>query len=861
MKKKLLFTVAAVLLACLTGGASPGAPILTLQTLYARITVDGKGLITSLTSRQSGKEYLAGGKPSPILSLYERGNYVFPSSAAYSAARQTLTLTYPNGALATVKVLAKGKYFRVQLLALQRRGMVNNIVWGPIHTTISKTIGDIIGVVRDGEWAIGMLALDDKTTQGPPVDSDLGQMYYYIHSPDPLKYPVPPPYKEGERFTIGGNGISDVAFYSHPEEYFHMGFESGALLEPGSGSAIAYHARDRRKGYTTFYTLLPGLPTAQPRHQEVDPVEVDFIGSAVALYACPDDLGLSVIENIVLAEGLPHPTINGKWVKDPAAYQPDIFWTGPHDRLIEYADALGLKGVQDDGMGEFYIDPADHWDGKLVRFADGRRMTIREFTDETRQHGIRYGLHTLCMFVQTRSSDVHPIPNEHFQTVLRTKLAGAISSTDTAITVTDPSFLAEKGTWHDNHMNVLRIGTELLTYDGITTSAPWTLENVKRAQFGTRASAHGAGDELVKLQITCYHGFIPDMKLLTTYADYYAQRLSDLGMEYVDFDGFESCMYQNQGDYAFKVFLRRLFATYHRLSGRNDLRIMGSTITEGSWHYMSVCNVGGGANMFDPVENRWGIEGKDIRYQWGSSYFPITFGVQRYRGDWTAYDAENLQAKSIGWNATYMLGLNQNIVEKSGEKAAIFKAFRAWENARSAGVFTQQTQRQLMDLSLKFHLEQTGEKSFLLYPVNEVRFTENADNQAHQLEIGNPYPDQPLQFALRFEGPRDATLDGFIITLPGGQQLKSLRRMEPGEFIVCKGSTAYVADRFRRKIADLELDHPAMLPGGGTAISVQSLGALDPARSRLQLTVWAVGKAESIGTYSAATHAPRIERP
>ncbi len=851
-----------VSVSCL-GFRSPAAdaPLLTLQTEYARIALNDRGRITSIVSRQSGKEYLAAGKPSPILSLHDAklvlpsaATYdpaeqalILPSSTAYDAAKQTLTLAYPNGAVATVKVLEKGKYVRLQLLALDQRGTVNDIVWGPIHTTISQTIGDIIGVVRDGTWATGMLALDDKTTQGPPVNDDFGQMYYYIHSPDPVKYPVPPPYREGQTFTIGGDGISDVAFYSHSEEYFHMGFELGALLEPGSGSVLSYHARDRRKGYTTFYTLIPGLPPTQPRHQTVDPVDVDFIGSSVALYACPDDLGLRVIEHIVLAEGLPRPTIDGKWVKDPAAYQPDIFWNGPHDQLIAYADALGLKNVQDEGMGEYYLDPADHWDGRRVGFADGRRLTIREFTDETRKHGIRYGLHTLCMFIQTGSSDVRPMPNEHLQTVLRTRLAADISSADTVITVTDPSYLAEKGTWHDNNMSVLRIGSELLTYDGISDSAPWTLRNVKRGQFGTRALVHGAGDELVKLQITCYHGFIPDMELVLTYADDYARRLNDLGMEYVDFDGFESCMYQNQGDYAFKKFLRRLFDTYHQLSGGKDLRVMGSTVCEGSWHYMSVCNVGGGNNMFDPVRNRWGIEGKDIRYQWASSYFPATFGAQAYRGDWTMYDAENLQAKSIGWNATYMLGLDQDTVERSSEKDAIFKAFRTWQNARTAQVFTEGTKRQLRNLDLKFHLVQAGKRSFLLSPVKEIVLSGKADNQAHVLEIQNPYDAQPLQFAVQFNGPRDATLEGVVIALPGGQRVRSDRKMKPGEFIICKGGAVYVADPFRKKTADLELDRAATLRHGDSEFTIQSLGALHPAMSGFQLAIWAVGRAEPLG--------------
>lgn len=294
------------------------------------------------------------------------------------------------------------------------------------------------------------------------------------------------------------------------------------------------------------------------------------------------------------------------------------------------------------------------------------------------------------------------------------------------------------------------------------------------------------------------------------------------------------------------MFVKRLLETYHKLSGGRYLRIMGSAVTEGTWHYMSVTNVGGGNNMFDPVENKWGIEGKDIRYQFGSSYFPITFGAQPYRGDWTPYDAENLEAKSIGWNATYMLGLNQNTVEKSGEKEAIFKAYRAWESARGAGVFTEQNKQELMDLGLKFHLEETGEKSFLLSPVKEIGITGEADNQIHSLAIKNPYDDQPLQFALRFEGPEDAALDGLIITLPGGEHLKSVRRMKSGEFIICKGNTAYVADKFRKKTAELELDHVASLPSGDTTMSVQSLGASATGKSRLQLTVWAVGKAEPV---------------
>ncbi len=792
----------------------------TFQTGLARIRIDDHGFMTSIASRKGGKEYSPKAHPSPVLSLSVDGKLIEPRSATYQ--RNEIKLTYPNGSIAVVRIGQQKNYLRLKLLSLSPRVDVDNIVWGPVHTTISKTIGDLIGVVRDGDWAIGMLGLDDNTIAGPPVDGDCYQMGYVIHSPDPVKYPVPGQYKEGQRFSVGGDGISDVAFYSHPEEYFQQVLGTGAVLKPSFGSTISYHSRDRRRPYTHFFSLLPGFENSKPRHQISDSVDADFIGSSVALYFCPDDDGLSVIESIILAEGLPHPMVDGKWIRDPAAQRPDIAWFGDHDKLIEYANQLGLKSVQDEALGEYYPNPADRWAGKRVGFSGGRTQSIKEFTDSTNDQGIRYGLHTLCMFIQPHSSDVKPVPNEHLQTVLRTKIANGLNTTDTAIKVANPSFLAEKGTWHGGpEGSVLRIGKEMLTYTGIEGDQ---LQGVKRGQYGTTAAAHEQNDELVKLQMNCYHGFVPDMTLLGEYADYYAQLMNDGGMEYVDFDGLESTIYQNQGYFAVRTFYRRLFDTYRHLSGGKYLRVMGSCVFPGSWEYMSVCNVGGGNNMFDPVLNRWGIEGKDIRNGFSNSYFPSTFGIQDYHSDWSVYDAENLQAKSIGWGATYMLGLSQEAVERSGEKSAIFTAFRTWEDAR--GLFSKSAKARLRDPDFKFHLERDG-KRFNLYPVREIRSSDS------EVVLHNPHENQALEFSLQVL----TATDGVTITLPNGSVVKCPQRLEAGQFIIRKGDRTYLADKFRKPIAMLMLGATCSLPKGDSKVQIQTMG-------RFQLTTWIRGIGE-----------------
>ena len=213
-----------------------------------------------------------------------------------------------------------------------------------------------------------------------------------------------------------------------------------------------------------------------------------------------------------------------------------------------------MKDISRD-TGEFYPSLDKQWVGR-VGFAQRRPMRYKEFAEEAHKHGLSHGgLHTLCLFLQGGiSNDVTPVPSEHLQTVCRTKLAKDISPTDTEVVVTDPSFLTENGTWPlGNDYNYPRIGTEMMRYKGISDKPPYTLQNVTRGH-ASKAVAHKAGDEVAKLQMNCYNGFVPDMKLMLDYADYYANLMHRNGMDSIDFDGLESTLYQNHGYYGVRVF-------------------------------------------------------------------------------------------------------------------------------------------------------------------------------------------------------------------------------------------------------------------------------------------------------------------
>jgi len=235
-----------------------------------------------------------------------------------------------------------------------------------------------------------------------------------------------------------------------------------------------------------------------------------------------------------------------------------------------------------------------------------------------------------------------------------------------------------------------------------------------------------------------------------------------------------------------------------------------------------------------------------MRYVFQSSYLPATFGIVSLSSDWSLHDAENLQAKSIGWDATYMLGLSQQAVENCAEKESIFNAYRTWENARAADVFTKAGKEKLKDLNYKFHLAQTGQKSFILYPVQENRFANQPyTSETKSFQLNNEFPAQALELAIRIYTPKEAQADGIKIKLQNGTELVIDKKLSDHQFIIYKNGTLYTADKNRRKLEEISVAKPLILPNGKSQIQV---GALHNGNDtiKFELVVSMTGKGEKI---------------
>lgn len=712
------------------------------STQYFKVHIDNRGWITSMKNvagTAPHREFSPVDKPSPLLTLFDskKQQYYRPVKAIYHKQKSAFTLRYANGSVATLSFVTHPKYFKLTLNSLQPRNGVDNVQWGAYHTNIDNLFGEIIGVARDTSeavnYAIGMLALNDNTLGGTSETiADAAPFQYIIHSPDRKRFPLPPNLREGQIFPIGGDGISDVAFYAHKEPYYRILYGNAAQIDDRGRISIAYNSRDRGPKREVFFSLIPNMSANLPNHLEVQPLPgVDYLGSSVALWGSPDSTALlDVVQNIVLSEGLPYPTINGKWVKDPAAYVPDVLTVGNrYDSIVSYTHRLGFKAislydqgfVRPDRRDAGYID-GRNFEKKPIRMATGN-LSHREFAEMAAKSGIIIGRTPITTALAPGTYDAKPFPGDSLCYQQKRLLTKSIGPADTVILVNDPKHLEEIASWegHCKNLNMIKIGKELIHYLGVSEKAPYRLLNVKRGYWNTPATAHASGDTIYKLQVTVnygYDGLIPNVQLQDKIAEYYATLCKVNQISYYDFDGQEFLFNNGHGYYSVKRFFRQMFEKGKEL-GVPYIRFTGSTLSEGSWHYQSIWNVGGGKNLYDVETREWGSatsQGKDLRDVTYANFFPSGMGGNfPIKANSTVAHYEHIQAISVGIGSTYSLQLNQQDVESCPQKDAIFKAIRTWENARAANAFPRWVKKELANPANQFHLEESGNNTWNLH--------------------------------------------------------------------------------------------------------------------------------------------------
>lgn len=792
-------------------------------TKYMNIGLDRKGNIYSLEDKKTNTDYFPRGQTSRLLSLFKDSTYIDPVSAKYNTGKHEIVLQYSNGSKGVIRVDNKKDYIRFELLSLEPRNGVEAVVWGPYSTTISQSIGETVCVVRDSSFAIGLQALNINTIEGIPSNGDDAGGGSFI---DPLpgqKVPDSLKGKIGDRVPVNVNITGDMP------DYVRM-YRGSAAVKKSFGSQLQLFSRDRR---------IARVIRGTDKVQYVAPINVDFAGSAIAMFGCPASKTLDVIEKIELGEGLPHPILNGEWIKRSAVPgESYLLYEGKDPaKGMEYARLCGFKLIH---LGDVF-QTWGHFGLKTSRFPKGAE-SITATVNKAHKEGISLGVHTLTMFTSVNDPYVSPIPSDSLCKAGSTNLSRQVGEKDDVIYIKDPTFFRNPDKTH-----TVKIGNELVNYRSVSSVQPWRLIDCERGQFNTKSSSHDVETSVDKLVNNDYNGFYPDIHLQDDYAKRLAEVCNETGIGLMDFDGFGGGSPTGQGCYGAAKFIDLWYKSLDHY-----VLTCGAGTFHYYWHIYSFMNWGEPwYNSLRESQVNYRIENQ--RY-FERNLMPHMLGWFSLQTEYRPEEVEWIQARSAGFNAGYLLRIDDKI-EENGFKDQLFNLIRQWQKARNENAFTASQKIELQDPKKEFHLEELSDSTWNLFPVNFVRgfvhkyrLTQTGEPVRSQFQLMNQFDEQPVQFYLFTKAMGNNTPDSVThlkLEINGYQGLSIDVPLKAGDRIFCDGNSLWLCNSIWQKIKELPSNIPK-LDKGINSIQMQSEFSGEQA-PELVLDFKSVGKPEKIG--------------
>ncbi len=728
------------------------------ETEWLSIQIDDTGAVRGLVDRRGGVNYGVPQRPAPLLALRIGGQFQRPQSLREEKSEGTLTLQYTEGVTATVKAVAKSTHVTFELLSVQPQEKVEVVVWGPYPTAVKEVIGETVGVVRNDRFALGIQTLNVKTLGGyPTAVNDI----------------------------MPGRG--DTA---QPTEF---------------GSVLQAFTRNRRQdriisnwGHQSYW--VPGYDDG------------GVIDSKIALFGCPASQALKTIGAIELAEGLPHPMIDGAWGKIAPGATASYLIVGFGEDTIDEAVALtkraGLQYLYHGGpfstWGHFQLNPSQFphgWPG------------LKECVEKARAEGVRLGVHTLSNFITTNDPYVTPVPDDRLAKVGSSVLTQDVAASQTEIPVADPTWFNQM---ENNTLRTVQIGRELIRYESVSQEPPWHLLGCRRGVYQTQPAAHSKGASASKLMDHAYKVFLTNAEL----SQEVAQRLADLfnqtGLMQISFDGLEGNWSTGMGQYG-----RTLFVTtwYDHLC--DDLR--GRVINDASnpghyfWHIYTRMNWGEPWYAgFRESQTEYRLKNQDYFHR---NLMPCMLGWFNMTAQTSLEDIEWLLARAAGFDAGFALNTGLQVVRDNGLGESILQVIKAWETARMSGAFSDAQKRRLQDIGQEFHLEALDGRSWNLYPVYSSKHTLAEQVQPGQpteatWELNNPYGPQTLHFILQVSGA--APISEMTLKIDDADEVPVPVTLQPGSTLKYVGAEqGIVYDGRWKELEKVVLDASALQIGSG----------------------------------------------
>ena len=659
-----------------------------------------KGNLVAFTDA-AGKNYLASGKPAPILQIRlfsEEGKTVdhSPSGMDWAEKNKKFILDYADcGVKVTIGMKTTPTHVGFEVLDVAPKGKVELVLWGPYPITINRTVGECVGVVQGEKYAIGIQTLNIKTIGGYPGNPDSMDMTKIRGVDDENEY------DNIFRKVVKGHRMwGDTAWRT----------DYGAVLQA--------FCRDRSK--QRYMNMWGGTHLARDIIKDGG-----VIGSKIALFGCPRDAALETIGKIEEEEGLPHAMLEGKWAKvNPLAVSTYLHIQYTVDNIDDYIawakTCPTVKAIYFATPG-----PISDW-GHFKHFHrwafPNDEPDFRKAVDKIKAAGFWVGIHTLSNFITFSDPYVRNV-DPRLRKIGHFTLDADIAPDAKEIPISNPTkdlFNVKRKDWSGNvWKNVVLLDKELIAYEDITRKPPYRLLGCVRGYFKTKKSAHSKGIQGGQLytepgyKITHGNGEV-NMEMAKNLADFF----NKYDVRITALDGLEGNWSEGHGEYSRTRFMKKYYDSL-KPELQNDAIVAASNAGHFLWHYIT---------HFDWGDESLALRASNTRYRdmnqsfYERNLLPKFMGGYKINPKTTLDEVEWFCAKAAAFDAGYAVEIHDpKGMLASPNNKTICRAMLEWQKVRESRALPKDIKRIMQQPMAEFHLEPIGGGKWKLYPRPDYR--------------------------------------------------------------------------------------------------------------------------------------------
>lgn len=505
-------------------------------------------------------------------------------------------------------------------------------------------------------------------------------------------------------------------------------------------------------------------------------------GSKLAVVAVPQKDILPSIRNVMSnAKDIPASTAGGAWAQQSKeGYGSYLMNFGTlteknAEEWVEYCKSVGFNQIDHHGGNtDFFLFGS--FELNKEKWPDGWN-SFKRLNDKLHANGISSIFHTYAFFIDKQSSFVTPVPHPDLASFRSFTLAGSLNTTSDEIVVNESTADISLFTgFHFPNSLTLRIGNELVTFSGVSKTAPYKFTGCKRGVNGTKAAGHEKGataDHLKELFGRFLPG--PETKLFDEVAGITADIVNKCGFDGIYFDAIDGSDILGGMENYWYYSSKFLFAVASRLTKPVGMEM--SAMSHFWWHYRSRWQAWdvprrGYKKFVDVHVSSLKSEEEDHGYWRGHTpqfnrYAPLTNGgllLPLHLGWWHHFvwdppnteslfpdDVEYLGCKMIGNNAG--LSMASGYQKKDVEENPAFKRLNAiikqYESLRHQQYFSEEICRLLRQPGKEYTLFQQKNGRWNFKPAAYYKNLFSGDEDSRQWKVLNEHERQPLKLRIQ----------------------------------------------------------------------------------------------------------------